>query len=328
MRKTLILATTILSIGLATPASAEIIEAIVARVGDRIVTRSQYAQRLAEGDFEIEQTSASPEEVQRRKEALRGDLLDTMLSELLIKDRADRLGITVTTKDVDDAVERLKAQYGIESQEQFEESLEQAGLTVEQMRLRLRDTLLSNAVLGRELRSRAEISDKELKARYEREKDRYKLPERAELSEIVITIPEEAEQIVVDQRKALAGEVANQARQGADFASLAIEFSESPTKDDGGKLGTISKGELITEIDRPIFEASEGDILGPIETRVGFHIVKIDKRIPEETPGFEAVKERLRENAGQESFERDYKAYLDTLKNEAYVVVYEENLPS
>lgn len=328
MRKTLILATTILSIGLATPASAEIIEAIVARVGDRIVTRSQYAQRLAEGDFEIEQTSASPEEVQRRKEALRGDLLDTMLSELLIKDRADRLGITVTTKDVDDAVERLKAQYGIESQEQFEESLEQAGLTVEQMRLRLRDTLLSNAVLGRELRSRAEISDKELKARYEREKDRYKLPERAELSEIVITIPEEAEQIVVDQRKALAGEVANQARQGADFASLAIEFSESPTKEDGGKLGTISKGELITEIDRPIFEASEGDILGPIETRVGFHIVKIDKRIPEETPGFEAVKERLRENAGQESFERDYKAYLDTLKNEAYVVVYEENLPS
>jgi parvulin-like peptidyl-prolyl isomerase len=224
-------------------------------------------------------------------------------------------------------VERLKAQYGIESQEHFEESLEQAGLTVDQMRLRLRDTLLSNAVLGRELRSRSEISDKELKARYEREKDRYKLPERADLSEIVITVPEGAEQIVADQRRALANEVANQAKQGADFASLAREFSESPTKDEGGKLGTISKGELIPEIDKPIFAAEEGSILGPIETRVGYHIVRIDGRIPAETPGFEAIKEKLRENAGQETFERDYKAYLDTLRNEAYVVVYKENLP-
>jgi parvulin-like peptidyl-prolyl isomerase len=328
MRKPLILAVAILSLSTALPAAAEIIEAVVARVGDRIVTRSQYEQRLREGYFEIEQTSASAEEAQSRKEALRAELLDTMLSELLIKDRADRLGISVTTKDVDDSVERLKIQYGIETQEQFEESLQQAGLTVEQMRLRLRDTLLSNAVLGRELRSRAEISDKELKARYEREKDRYKLPERAELSEIVITIPEDAEQIVVDQRRALASEVANQAQQGADFASLAKEFSESPTKDDGGKLGTISKGELIAEIDKPIFAAEEGEILGPIETRVGYHIVRIDRKIPEETPGFEAIRERLRENAGQETFERDYKAYLETLRNEAYVVVYEENLPS
>lgn len=327
MRRNPILAATLLAVAMATPATAEIIEAIVARVGDRIVTRSQYDARLQEGYFEIEQTSASPEEADARKEALRKELLDMMLSELLIKDRADRLGISVTTKDVDDAVERLKVQYGIESQEQFEESLKQAGLTLEQMRLRLRDTLMSNAVLSRELRSRSEISDKELKARYEREKSRYMLPERAELSEIVITIPEGAEQIVADQRRALAQEVANQAKQGAPFASLAKEFSESPTKEDGGRLGTVSKGELVTEIDTPIFSAEEGAILGPIETRVGYHVIRVDKRIAAETPGFEAIKDQLRENAGQETFERDYKAYLDTLRNEAYVVVYEENLP-
>lgn len=328
MKKPLLLAATILSLASAMPVSAEIIEAIVARVGDRIITRSQYDARLREADFEIEQTSTSAEEAARRKAALRSELLDDMLSELLIKDRADRLGITVTPKDVDDAVERLKVQYGIESQEQFEESLQQAGLTLEQMRQRLRDTLTSNAVLSRELRSRSEISDKELKARYEREKDRYKLPERAELSEIVITIPEGAEEIVANQRRALASEVANQAKQGAAFDALAREFSESPTKSDGGKLGTVSKGELLAEIDKPIFSAEEGSILGPIETRFGYHIIRVDKRIAAETPGFEAIKDKLRESAGQETFERDYQAYLETLKNEAFVVVYKENLPS
>jgi len=327
MRKTLILATTLFCLGTTLSATAEIIEAIVARVGDRIVTRSQYDARLKEGYFEIEQTTPSPEEAEKRKATFKEGLLDTMLSELLIKDRADRLGISITTKDVDEAVERLKGQYGIETQEQFEESLQQAGLTLEQMRLRLRDTLMSNAVLSRELRSRSEISDKELKARYEREKSRYMLPERADVSEIVITVPEGADQIIADQRKALAEEVAHQAKQGTDFASLAKEFSEAPTKEQGGKLGTISKGELIPEIDSKIFGAQEGDIVGPIETRVGYHVVRIDKRIPAETPGFEAIKEKLRENAGQETFERDYKAYLDSLRNEAYVVVYKENLP-
>lgn len=328
MKKFLLPAIALATLFVVAPATAEIIEAIVARVGDRIVTRSQYDARLQEGYFEIEQTSGSPEEVELRKADLRSELLDTILSELLIKDRADRLGISVTEKDVDDAVERLKIQYGIESQEQFVESLQQAGLTLEKMRLRLRDTLISNAVLSRELRSRSEISDKELKARYEREKDRYKLPERAEISEIVITLPEGVEQLVADQRRALAEEVANQARRGTDFASLAKEFSESPTKEDGGKLGTITKGELIKELDDPIFSAEDGSILGPIETRVGYHIVRIDKRIAAETPGFEAVKERLRQSEGQETFERDYKVYLDTLRNEAYVVVYKENLPS
>lgn len=328
MKTRRILAAAFLSVAVTIPATAEIIEAIIARVGDRVVTRSQYETRLREGYFEIEQISSSPEEAERRKKALREGLLDDMLEELLIKDRADRLGITVTTKDVDDAVERLKAQYGIETQEQFLESLEQAGLTLEQMRQRLRDTLVSNAVLGRELRSRSEISDKELKARYEREKEQYMLPERAELSEIVITIPEGASALVADQRRVLAEEVANQARQGVDFASLAKEFSEAPSKQQGGRLGTVAKGELIAEIDKPIFAAEEGSILGPIVTRVGYHVVRVDKRIAAETPGFEAVKEKLRDSAGQETFERDYKAYLQTLRNEAYVVIFEENLPS
>ncbi len=326
MKKTVLLAT-LLSVCITTSASAEIIEAIVVRVGDRIITRTQYDARLSEAYAEIDQLSSSPEEAARRKETLRAELLDTLLSELLIKDRADRLGITVTTKDVDGAVERLKGQYGIETQEQFEESLQQAGLTLEQMRLRLRDTLLSNAVLSRELRARSELSDKELKARYEREKDRYMLPERAEISEIVITLPEGADELVLSQRRALAEEVARQAKQGTDFASLAKEFSESPTKDDGGKLGIINKGELRAELDALIFAADEGEILGPVETAAGFHVARIDKRIPPETPGFEAVKERLRADADQDAFQRDYDAYIQTLRNEAYVVVFEDNLP-
>ncbi len=311
----------------ASAASAEVVEAIVARVGDRIITRSQYQNRLRDGYSEIDKTSKTPADVEERKKKLKDQLLQDMLDELLIKDRADRLGITVSDAELRDAIERLKKQYNIEDDKQFDESLKQAGLTRSVMESRLRDTLLTNKVFARELRSRSELTDKELKARYELEKEQYRLPERADLREIVFTIQEGSSGATAAERKKLAEDVAQKARAGEDFAALAKQYSDSATKSDGGKLGTVTKGELIHELDGPVFQATEGDILGPIETRFGYDVLKVEKRLPSEIPGFEEVKEKLRQNAGEEVFNRDYKAYVENLKKEAFVVIFKENIP-
>ena len=134
-------------------ASAEVLEGIVVRVGDRIVTRTQYERRLAEGFKEIEQT-VRPENAATAREELRKHLIDDLISELLIRDRADRLNISITDSEVKEAVNRLKGQYGITTDEQFEQSLASSGLTRVDMEARLRDTLITNKVFGKELRSR------------------------------------------------------------------------------------------------------------------------------------------------------------------------------
>jgi parvulin-like peptidyl-prolyl isomerase len=311
----------------AVSASAEVVEAIVARVGDRIITRTQYTDRLRAAYIEIDRASATEEEALTRKQRTRERLLDEMVEELVIKDRADRLNITISEPELKEAVNRLKAQYGITSDEAFEASLKEAGLTKAQMEARLRETLLTNKVFGRELRSRAELTDKELKARYELEKEQYRLPERAEVREIVVTIPEGATGLVAVEKKGMADELAKQARDGSDFAKLAAQFSDAATKGDGGLLGEIKKGELIGELDTAIFAAKAGDILGPITTQFGYHILKIEKRMEAELPGFEAVKEQLRKDASEETFQRDYKAYVENLRKEAYIVTFPENVP-
>ncbi|MBK5259607.1 MAG: SurA N-terminal domain-containing protein, partial [Thermoanaerobaculia bacterium] len=263
MKKTIL--TLCLTLAAGSLSSAQIIEAVVVRVGDRIVTRSQYEKRLRDTFNEIAQTTPAEQIATKQAEA-RKRLTDELINELLIKDRADRIGIIVNEAEVKEAVTRLKQQYNISTDEQFDSSLKQSGMTRADMEQRLRDTLVTNKVFARELRNRAELEDRELRERYDREKDHYRLPERAHLREIVVLKPESG--LALEMAKQRGTDVAAKVRAaGADFAKIATEFSEAGTKDRGGDLGEVRRGELLPDLDQAVFNAPTGSVIGPIETR-------------------------------------------------------------
>lgn len=308
----------------ATASAAELLEAIVVRVGDRIITRTQYERRLRDQYAEIERSAPAERRAALREETRLG-LTNELISELLIKDRADRLGITVSDAELKESVARLKQQYGITTDQQFEDSLRTSGLTRVEMEARLRDTLVTNKVFGRELRSREQLTDSELRERYNREKDSFRLPERAHLREIVVLKPESGS---LDEARTRATELAEAARKpGTDFAALATTMSDSGTKDKGGDLGEIAKGDLVADLDKAVFNAPQGSIIGPLETKSAWHIMKVEQRLPSEVPAFESVKDKLKQDASEETFERDYKAYIETLRKDAYIQINEEMIP-
>ena len=323
MKKTL-LALVIAAVA-ATAGAAQLLEAIVIRVGDRIITRTQYAQRLAEGYNEIEQIVA-PAEQAARKAALKKSLVDDIVSELLLKDRADRLNITVSNDEIKDSIARVKQQFGISNDQQFEESLKKSNMTRAEMENRMRDTILTNKLFARELRPREDLSDKELRERYDREKEHYRLPERAHLREIIVLRPDNAAQADVARKH--AEELAKQARDGADFALLAKTASEAATKDKGGDLGEVTRGELLPELDKAVFNATSGQVIGPIEAKTAWHILKVEQRLPSEVPAFETLKEKLRKDVSDEAWQRDYKAYVDRLRKDAFIQINEANVPT
>ncbi|HEV7572446.1 MAG TPA: peptidyl-prolyl cis-trans isomerase [Thermoanaerobaculia bacterium] len=323
MKKTIL--ALVLTAGAATLTAAQLIEAIVIRVGDRVITRTQYARRLRDGFAEIDQTSPSPADATSKKEELRKSLSTDLIAELLIKDRADRLGLSVAADELKDAMSRLKDQYGIKTDADFDESLRKSGMTRADMEARLHDTLLMNKVFGRELRQRDELTDKELKERYEREKERYRLPERARLREIIVVKPQDASKIEAAHERANA--LAAEGRTG-DFAKLATTSSDSGTKAKGGDLGEVARGELLPDLDKAVFNATAGTVLGPIETKSGWHILKVESRLPSEVPAFESVKDRLRKDASDDTWQRDYKAYIDRLRKDAFIQINEQNVPN
>lgn len=316
---------TVLALTAVTASAAELLEGIVVRVGDRIITRTQYERRLRDQYAEIERT-APPDRRAALREQSRSSLTNELINELLIKDRADRLGLTVTEAELKEAIGRLKQQYGITTDAQFEESLRTSGLTRAEMETRLRDTLITNKVFGRELRSREQLTDAELRERYNREKETFRLPERAHLREIVVLKPENGQGL--DEARTRANEIAEAARKaGTDFAALASTMSDSGTKDKGGDLGEIAKGDLVADLDKAVFDAPAGAIIGPVETKSAWHIMRVEQRLPSEVPAFESVKEKLKQDASEETFERDYKAYIDTLRKDAYIQINDEMIP-
>jgi peptidyl-prolyl cis-trans isomerase SurA len=307
-----------------TASAAELLEGIVVRVGDRIVTRTQYERRLRDMYGEIDRSAPADRKAALREEARLG-LTNELINELLIKDRADRLGITVNDAELKEAVGRLKQQYGITTDEQFDESLRSSGLTRADMEARLRDTLTTNKVFGRELRSREQLTDIELRERYNREKDSFRLPERAHLREIVVLKPESGS---VEEARTRANEIAEAAKKpGTDFANLASTMSDAGTKEKGGDLGEVARGDLVADLDKAVFNAPQGTVLGPIETKSAWHIMKVEQRLPSEVPAFESVKDKLRQDASEETFERDYKAYIDTLRKDAFIQINDDMIP-
>lgn len=320
MKKTILIS--ILALSTLSASAATVVEGIIVRVGDRIITRSQYERRLRDAFVESEQLPAS--ERQAARDTIRKNIVNELISELLIKDRADRLGITISDAEVKDAVGRLKGQYGIETDEQFESSLKQSGLTRADMEARLRDSLITNKVFGRELRNRADLTDPELRERYNREKEQYRLPERAHLREIVILKAEN-----LDEARQRASEVAEAVRKAdAVFATIATTMSQSGSREKGGDLGEVAKGDLVAELDKAVFAAPSGAILGPVETKSAWHILLVEQRLPSEVPGFESVKDRLRRDAGEETFQRDYKTYIENLRKDAFIEIHEAMIPT
>ena len=309
-----------------TASAAQLVEGIVVRVGDRIITRTQYERRLREAFHEIERTASSPADIAAKKDEVRKNLVNEMISELLIKDRADRLSITVTEAEIKDAVVRLKQQYNISTDEQFDESLRQSGLTRADMEARMRESLITNKVFSRELRGRADMTDAELRERYNREKEQYRLPERAHLREIVILKGDSEAKIAEGRQR--AAEVAEASRKPAtNFANLASTMSESGTREQGGDLGEVAKGDLVPDLDKAVFSAAPGTIIGPIESKSAWHIMKVEQRLPSEVPAFESIKDRLRSDATEETFQRDYKAYIETLRKDAFIQINEAMIP-
>ena len=219
---------------------AELVERIVARVNDRLITQSEYDKRLAVAM----RAPRAPD-----AETLRGSVLEDMIRERLLDERAKEMAVAATDEEVEAAVARVKAQYNLTSDAEFDAALADSGMTRDDLRRQMRETITLQKVIGRDVASRIDLSDDGLRIEYERRKEGlYDVAESAKVSEIVLKFtPGDAESQAAAAAK--AEEIRAKIKAGASFADLAKAESEGKTKDRGGELGTVAKGELVEALD-------------------------------------------------------------------------------
>jgi peptidyl-prolyl cis-trans isomerase SurA len=296
--------------GLPAPA-AEVVERILAHVNSRIITQSLFDARFEQAARELG-PPANAERAEEMKKRLFGDLID----EALLEDRARDLDLITNDKEIEDQVKRLKEQNKVTTDEEFEKALEASGLTLERLRDQLRRAGTVQRVIGREVNSKVDLSDDALRLIYEREKESYRIPEKAHLAEILISGGSDLAGAQARVRSA-----ADALRGGAKFEVVVQSFSDGATKSRGGDLGWVNRGELLPEIDKTVFSLPVGAVSDPIVARSDFHIVRVIEKAPVSYKPFSEVKTNLLKHEQETQFQKKLAEYLDKLKRDAVIRV-------
>ena len=291
---------------LAVPASAEVLEQILVHVNGRIVTQSQLDDRVRAVLAE-----APPDLDQGRRDDIRRAALKELVDEALLDDRARDLDLVATDAEVEEQVKHLKEQNSIASEEEFVRALSASNLTPARLREQLKRTSTIQRVVGREVNSRVDLSDDALRLVYERQKETWAVPEKVRVSEILVNAGPGAEE--------KAREAASLAKGGARFEDVVVRFSDGPTRSKGGDMGTFGRGELAAALDAAAFSLPAGGVSDPIETKSGWHVLKVVEKVPAGYRPFAEAKGEILRREQETQFQKKLAEYVEKLKGEAII---------
>ncbi len=298
-------------------AASEVVNRILIHVNSRIITQSQFDTRMEQNIRE----SGAPRDAAAR-EAMKKSVMEELVNEALLEDRARELDLITTDQEIEDQIKRLKEQNNVKSDEEFQKSLAASGLTVDRLREQLRRSQTLQRVVGREVQAKVDLSDDALRLIYEREKETWRIPEKAHLAEVLISKGDDPERAA---RR--AKEASDLIKGGAKFETVVKDFSDGGTKARGGDLGMVARGELQAEIDKAVFSLPVGAVSEPIQTRFGWHLVKVVDKIPVSYKPFNDVKAELLKREQDTQFQKKLAEYLEKLKRDAVIRVNAEAQP-
>jgi peptidyl-prolyl cis-trans isomerase SurA len=291
-------------------ASADVVERVVATVNNEAIFLSDLRKRAVPFLPQVAEASTETERMARLKE-LYEELLTFLVDEQLIRQLASNSGIRVTDADVDNATENLRLQNNL-TEEQFQQALEAQGLSKTQYRRDLKRQLIRLKVMNERVRSRVNVTDEEVRARYEQRARAQGSELRFQVSHVVVPVAEGASAIQVAAK-----------RQEAETlrASLTPEnFNARAPELGGGDLGWLSQGDLPEELERALLPLNAGDISSPVRGSSGFHIFFLqDRQVGAGFPSYDEMKQELYREMLDTAMARQEKIFLDEMRRKAVI---------
>ena len=172
--------------------------------------------------------------------------------------------------------------------------------------------ILIKSYLKKEIEDQIKVTDDDVKKYYEANKDKFKEPEKINVSHILVDTEAEAKDILA------------KLKGGADFAALAKEKSKCPSKDKGGDLGLLSKGQTVPEFEQAAFALQPGQLSDVVKTQFGYHIIKVTGKQPEKSMAYDEVKDQLKQMLVADKQKERFEAILKDLKDKNKVVIYKD----
>lgn len=300
-------------------ADAEIIDRIVARINNDIVTF--YELKQAATPFML-QNGIDPSALQdpEQREQIYDKVLDDLVERELLLQEAKKLDLSVSDEEVDQWLAYTRQQQNM-SEEQFQQMINQYGMSYDAYREMIRQNLLKLRLVKVKVGSQVSVSAEEVDQVYQKRFGQSGVQSKYVEVRHILVRPENdsAEALAKARRQAIAAKKAIEG--GADFAEVAKQYSEGPSADQGGYLGKFSQGDLDPDFEKAAFALDKGDLSDVVRTQFGFHVIMVDDVEYREDGAAEERKAQLRAELQQKAVERQLQAYVQNLRARSLVQV-------
>jgi peptidyl-prolyl cis-trans isomerase SurA len=294
-----------------------VVEEIIARVNNQIITRTAYQHEQEQLKQEAQQQDPAHADqivADGQKDVLRG-----LIDRQLLLEKGKELGITADT-DLIKRLDEMRKQMKLETMEDLEKAAQAQGISFEDFKDNLRTEIITQQVIQREVGSHMNIGKEEEQRFYQQHKSELARNEGVRLSEILVSTEQAGEdQQKIDAAKTKAEEVLKQIRAGGDFAEIAKKESQDPSAAQGGDLGQFERGKLAKQLEDLTFGMKKGDVSDVIRTKQGFVILKVTDHVMPGVPTYAEVEPRLQEAVYMQKLQPSLREYLKKLREEAFI---------
>jgi len=296
------------------PAPAAVVEEIVAKVNNRIISKTEFDERSTYVLGQIYQEFSGAELDARLKEA-QDTMLANMITELLLLERAEvLLDLEKVRKNL---IEDFRKQEGIASEEDLDRLLREQNMTRADLEEQLLRLSVPQEIVNYEVRRRISVSDEEIKKYYESHPKEWEVAPTATFREIVLIYDPETADAARDRAAAILAEI----KDGADFLELVQRHSESGSRDSGGLLGPLTPADLNPAIAEQAFRHEPGEVTDAIDTGRSIHILKIEAKTPKIVKTLDETRDQVANRIRQEKFQPRYLKYLRRLWKESQIEI-------
>lgn len=307
-----------LLLSLAAPAP-RVVDRVAAVVNGDAVTLSELVERAGPDYQRAEEQGAGEARERARAKALRA-AFDQVVSERLFAAEAKTLQVEATEAQVDAAVEDIRQRNKFTPQ-QLELALQEQGMSREAFRTAVKRDLEAFQILNLKVKSRVKISDEDLKNYYQTHAKEFSADEQVRVRHVFLAFPPGAGAAEEAKVRAEGEKILARLAAGEDFAQVARERSDGPSKAEGGDLGFVKKGTLKSELDKAAFALATGQVSGLVRTPTGYHILKAEDRRLGGAKPFDDVKEAIRDRLTTEQIDTYRAQYLAELRKDAVIDV-------
>lgn len=325
-----------LSLGLTAFAADKdsVVEEIIARVNNQIITRSEYMREKDQLKQEAQQQDpANADKIYMDRER---DILRGLVDQQLLLEKAKDLGITADT-DLVKRLDDIRKQMNLSSMDDLEKAAQAQGVSFEDFKQNLRNQIITQKVISDQVGSKIQVNKDEEQQYYNSHKDDMMQPEQIRLSEILVSTqkpavaneksgggdkpaPDDDPQVLA-AAQAKAKDLLSQIQKGAKFEDVAKKSSDGPTASQGGDLGYFKRGALAKELEDKTFAMKPGEVSDVIRTRQGYVLLKVTEHTEAGIPPLKDVEPKVQEALYMQKLDPALREYLTKLREEAFIVI-------